>query len=253
LRLALLQIVLTSRRDPQLGLHRLRLAGELREIRGAELRFTVSETRELLVAAGVELSDDGVAQLLERTEGWAAGLRLAALALAGRPDPERYVAEFTGSERTVADYLFAEVLETQPQEARRLLLRASILERVNGPLADLLTGATGSLRILQELEQANAFVMAVDASRSWFRFHRLFSDLLRLELERAEPESVRGLHRTAAAWFEEHGHAADAARHAQAAEDWPVAARLLVGYGRQPPWSTAFRSPPPHGSGLTSG
>jgi LuxR family transcriptional regulator, maltose regulon positive regulatory protein len=182
----------------------------------------------MLTAAGVQLSDEGLARLHERTEGWAAGLRLAALALAGHPNPERFVAEFSGSERTVADYLFAEVLERQPEDARRLLLRTSILERVNNALGDLLTGASGSRRILQELEERNAFVVSLDASRSWFRYHRLFGDLLRLELERAEPESVPKLHRMAAAWNTEHGHVVGAIRHAQAAEEWAVAARLLV-------------------------
>ncbi len=224
----LLRVVIASRRDPGLGLHRLRVAGELIEIRGADLRFTLEETRELLAAAGVELSDESLAQLHERTEGWAAGLRLAALALAGHPHPERFVAEFTGSERTVADYLFAEVLERQPEQARWLLLRTSILERVNGPLADLLTGTTGSLRVLQELERSNAFVVSLDASRSWFRYHRLFADLLRLELERTEPDAPPDLHLAAAGWYEAHGDAVEAIRHAQAAEDWTFAARLVA-------------------------
>ncbi len=224
----LLRVVLASRHDPRLGLHRLRLAGELREIRSADLRFTLEETQELLAAAGVALPGESLARLHERTEGWAAGLRLAALALAGHPDPERFVAEFTGSERTVADYLFAEVLERQPEEARRLLRRTSILERVNGSLADLLTGAAGSVRILQELEEHNAFVISLDASRSWFRYHRLFADLLRLELERAEPDAVRELHRAAAGCHAQHGEVVDAVRHAQAAGDWASAARLLA-------------------------
>ena len=225
---ALLRVMLASRHDPRLGLHRLRLVGELREIRSTDLRFTLDEARELLAAAGVALSGDSLARLQERTEGWAAGLRLAALALAGHPDPERFVAEFTGSERTVADYLFAEVLECQPEQAQRLLRRTAILERVNGALADLLTGAAGSLPILQGLEEHNAFVFSLDASRSWFRYHSLFTDLLRLELERAEPGAIRGLHRAAAAWYQEHGHIVDAVQHAQAAEEWALAARLLA-------------------------
>jgi len=225
---SLLRVVIAGRRDPRLGLHRLRIAGQLAEIRGADLRFTLEETRELLAATGVVLSDASVARLQDRTEGWAAGLRLAAIALSGHPDPERFVAEFTGSERTVADYLFAEVLERQPAEARRLLLRTSILERVNGPLADLLTDAAGSLRLLQELEQANAFVVALDASRSWFRYHRLFADLLRLELERTEADMIPQLHRAAAAWYEENRDVVEAVRHAQAAEDWGYAARLVA-------------------------
>lgn len=225
---ALLRVVLASRHDPRLGLHRLRLAGELTEIRTAELRFALEETRELLAGAGVALSNDGLARLQERTEGWAAGLRLAALALVGHADPERFVTELTGSERTVAEYLFAEVLERQPADVRRMLLHTSLLERVNGALADLLTGATGSQRILQKLEEENAFVVSLDAGRSAFRYHRLFADLLRLELERTEPDSVRELHRTAAEWYAQQGEVVEAVRHFQAAEDWTPAGRLLA-------------------------
>ena len=147
----LLRVILATRRDPQLGLHRLRLAGQLLEIREADLRFTVGEARDLFASAGVELSDAAAAQLHARTEGWAAGLRLAALSLAGHPDPDRFVASFSGSERAVADYLFAEVLERQNEEVKRLLLRTSILDRVNGELADLLLGTSGSERILHAL------------------------------------------------------------------------------------------------------
>src|SRR5207244_2712441 len=129
----------------------------------------------------VELSDSALALLVQRTEGWAAGLRMAALSLAGHPDPERFAAEFSGSERTVAEYLLAEVLDRQPEEVRQLLLRTSVLERVNGPLADLLTGGSGGEWILQELEEANAFVVPLDAGRTWFRYHHLFGDLLQLE------------------------------------------------------------------------
>ena len=161
---ATLRVVLSTRADPELGLHRLRLTGDLVEIRGADLRFSLEETRGLLEADGIALEDATVAQLHERTEGWAAGLRLAAISLAAHPDRERFVSEFSGSERTVAAYLLAEVLERQPAEVRDLLLRTSIVDRVSGPLADFLTGATGSERILQELEDANAFVV-VDRRR----------------------------------------------------------------------------------------
>ena len=133
-----LRFVLATRHDVRLGLHRLRLEGELAEIREPDLRFTVAEARELFDAAGVDLP--GLALLVERTEGWAAGLRLAALSLAGHPDPGRFAEEFSGTERTVAEYLLAEVLDRQSEQVRRLLLRTSILERVNGELADLLTG-----------------------------------------------------------------------------------------------------------------
>jgi LuxR family maltose regulon positive regulatory protein len=220
--------VLTTRHDLPLGLHQLRLAGELAEIRAADLRFTERETRELLDASGITLSEAGVALLHQRTEGWVAGLRLAAISLADHPDPERFVAEFSGSERTVSEYLLAEMLERQPDDVKDLLLRTSVLDRVNGELADLLTGRPGSERILLELEDANAFVVSLDPERTWFRYHHLFADLLRLELRRALPEEVPELHRRAAEWFTGHGQVADAIRHIQAAGDWPDAARLLA-------------------------
>jgi LuxR family maltose regulon positive regulatory protein len=169
-----------------------------------------------------------VALLVERTEGWAAGLRLAALLLAGHPDQGRLAAEFSGTERTVAEYLLAEVLDRQPEPVRRLLLRTSVLDRVNGELAGLLTGDKGGERVLQDLEEANAFVVAVDAGRSWFRYHHLFADLLRLELRRTEPDQAAGLHEMAAGWFAGHGYPVEAVRHAQAAQDWGLAARVLT-------------------------
>jgi LuxR family maltose regulon positive regulatory protein len=147
--------IVATRRDLPLRLHRLRLAGELAEIRAAQLRFTSRETCQLFAAAGIELPEPMAAVLHQRTEGWVAGLRLAALSLAGHPDPERFVAEFSGSDRTVAEYLMAEMLDRQPPEVQALLLRTSVLDRVNGELADLLTGATGSERILLGLEDAN--------------------------------------------------------------------------------------------------
>src|SRR6516162_3363535 len=221
-----LRFVVAARHDVRLGLHRLRLEGELAEIREPDLRFTVAEAEELFAAAGVDLPDPAL--LVERTEGWAAGLRLAALSLAGHPDPGRLAAEFSGTERTVADYLLAEVLDRQPEPVRRLLLRTSILERVNGELAGLLTGDSGGERVLQDLQAANAFTVAVDPGRSWFRYHHLFAGLLQLELRRTEPDQVAGLHRAAAGWFAGHGFPVEAVRHAQAAQDWGLAARVLA-------------------------
>jgi LuxR family maltose regulon positive regulatory protein len=225
---AQLRVVLATREEPALGLHRLRLAGELTELRGPDLRFSLDETRALLRASGIALSDTGLASLHYRTEGWPAGVRLAAILLTAHPDPERFVSEFSGSERTVAGYLLTEVLERQPREVRELLLRTSILERVSGPLADALTGGTGAEAVLQRLEDQNAFVTALDAARSWFRYHHLFADLLRLELRRVGPETIPSLHRDAAAWHEQEGDVVEAVRHRQAAGDWPPAARLLV-------------------------
>jgi LuxR family maltose regulon positive regulatory protein len=223
-----LQFVLATRHDVRLGLHRLRLEGELAELREPDLRFSVTEAAELFAAAGVNLPETAVAMLQERAEGWAAGLRMAALSLSGHPDPERFAAEFSGSERTVAEYLLAEVLDRQSGPVRRLLLRTSILERVNGELAGLLTGDTSGERILQDLEEANAFVTSLDPSRTWFRYHQLFAGLLALELRRAAPGEVGGLHRAAAGWFAANGFAVEAIRHAQAAGDWGLAARLLA-------------------------
>ena len=224
-----LRFVLVTRHDLRLGLHRLRLAGELTEIRVADLRFTQPEARALLDAAviGVALPDSAVAALYDRTEGWAAGLRLAALSLAGHPDPERFAAEFGGSERTVAEYLLAEVLDRQSDQARRLLLRTSILDRVNGELADLLTGGSGGERVLQQLEEAGALVVSLDAGRSWFRYHQLFADLLQLELRGSDPAELPALHDAAAGWYAENGYPVEAVRHAQAARNWGLAARQL--------------------------
>ena len=169
-----------------------------------------------------------MARLHQRTEGWAAGLRLAALSLAGHPDPERFVAEFSGSDRAVAEYLIAEMMDRQPAAVQDLLLRTCLLDQVNGELADLLTGRPGSERILLDLEDANAFVVSLDPGRTWFRYHRLLADFLRLEVRRTLPAEVPGLHRRAARWFAGQGQAADAIRHTEAAGDWPEAARLLA-------------------------
>jgi LuxR family transcriptional regulator, maltose regulon positive regulatory protein len=220
--------ILTTRHDLQLRLHQLRLAGELAEIRAADLRFTERETRELLDASGIMLSEAGVALLHQRTEGWAAGLRLAVISLAGHPDPERFVAEFSGSDRTVAEYLLAEMLDRQPADVQDLLLRTSLLDRVNGELADLLAGRPASEQILLRLEDANAFVESLDPERTWFRYHHLFVDFLRLELRRTLPAEVPVLHQRAAGWFTVQGQVAEAIRHTQAAGAWADAAQLLA-------------------------
>ena len=223
-----MRLILLTRVDLPLGLHRLRVQGELTELRGADLRFSREEARALLEAAGTRLSDAALDALVARTEGWAAGLRLAALSLAHHPDPDRFAAEFSGSERTVAEYLLAEVLDRQPAEVTRLLLRTSILERVCGPLADRLTGGTGAQRILTELEDEQAFVVSLDAQRTWFRYHNLFADLLALELRRQAADELPALHTTASEWFAANGHPVEAVRHALCAEDWAEGARLLA-------------------------
>ena len=226
-----LRFVLATRQDVRLGLHRLRLEGELTELRADDLRFSLGEAGAMFEGAGVELPEPALALLHERTEGWAAGLRLAVLSLADHPDTERFADEFSGSERTVADYLLAEVLGRQSVQVRRLLLRTSVLERVNGELADLLTGQSGGERMLQELEEANAFVVSLDAGRFWFRYHQMFADLLQLELRRTAPAEVTGLHQMAAQWLAGYGYPVEAIGHAQAARDWSLAARLLSEHG----------------------
>ena len=222
------RVVLSSRRDPPVRLHRLRLAGEVAEIRAGDLQFTERETRELLAASEIGLSDAGAAALYERTEGWAAGLRLAVISLSAHPDPERFVAEFSGTDRAIGEYLMAEMLERQPSEVQSMLLRSSVVDRMNGELADLLAGRSGSEQMLLELEEANAFVVSLDAQRTWFRYHQLMADFLRVELRRRLADEIPDLHRRAAKWFADHGEAVEAVRHMLAAGDWPDAARLLA-------------------------
>src|SRR5882757_7340222 len=222
------RLVLSSRRDPPIKLHQLRLADALAEIRAGDLRFTEDETRELLAGSTIGLSDKGVAALHQRTEGWAAGLRLAVISLSGHPEPERFVAEFSGTDRAIGEYLMAEMLERQPSEVQRMLLRTSLVDRMNGELADLLVGRPGSERMLLALEEANAFVVSLDAQRTWFRCHQLLADFLRLELRRTLADEVPDLHRRAARWFADRGDVVEAVRHTVAAGDWPDAARLVA-------------------------
>ena len=222
------RVVFSSRRDPPMRLHRLRLADEVAEIRGGDLCFSEHETRELLAASGISLSDAGAVALHEHTEGWAAGLRLAVIALGAHPEPERFVAEFSGTDRAIGEYLMAEMLERQPSEVQRMLLRTSLVDRVNGELADLLADRTGSEQLLLGLEEANAFVVSLDPRRTWFRYHQLLADFLRLELRRTLADEVPDLHRRAARWFADQGDIVEAVRHTLAAGDWPDAARLVA-------------------------
>jgi LuxR family maltose regulon positive regulatory protein len=222
------RVVLSSRRDPPIRLHQLRLADEIAELRAGDLRFTERETRDLLAASGIGLSDAGAAALCHRTEGWAAGLRLAVISLGIHPDPERFVDEFSGTDRAIGEYLMGEMLERQPSEVRSMLLRTSLVDRVNGELADLLAGRSGSEQMLLELEEANAFVVSFDAQRTWFRYHQLLADFLRLELRRTLGDEVPDLHRRVARWFADHGEVVDAVRHTLAAGDWTDAARLVA-------------------------
>ena len=225
-------VVLASRSDPPLALARLRARGQLAELRGAELRFTVGEAAALLqqVTAGPDaaLPDAAVAALAARTEGWAAGLQLAALSLRGQDDPAGFVAAFTGSHRYVLDYLAEEVLERQSEQVRAFLLETSVLERLSGPLCDAVTGREGSQALLEEAERAGLFLIPLDEVRGWWRYHHLFAGLLRARLQAEQPgRVVTQLHRHAAAWYAGHELADDAIGHAVAAGEMLWAARII--------------------------
>jgi len=220
-------VVLASRSDPPLPLPRLRARGQLAEIRAAELRFTPAEAGELLQHATSALPDTSVAALAARTEGWAAGLRLAALSLRGHTDAAAFVAAFTGSHRYVLDYLAEEVLEGQDDQLRTFLLETSVLDRLSGPLCDAVTGREGSQALLEQAERAGLFLIPLDEVRGWWRYHHLFADLLRARLQQEQPGRAAQLHRSAAAWYAGHGLADDAIGHAAAAGEMLWAARII--------------------------
>jgi LuxR family transcriptional regulator, maltose regulon positive regulatory protein len=231
-----LHLALTSRSDPPLALARLRARGQLTELRAADLRFTPGEAAVLLhrVAAapdaarpGAPLPDAIAAALAARTEGWAAGLQLAALSLRGQDDVGGFVAAFTGSHRHVLDYLAGEVLDRQPDQVREFLLETSVLERLSGDLCDAVTGGTGSQALLEAIEAAGLFLTPLDEVRGWWRYHHLFADLLQARLRQEQPGRLPGLHHAAAAWCDAHGLADETIRHALAAGDAAWAARLI--------------------------
>jgi LuxR family transcriptional regulator, maltose regulon positive regulatory protein len=220
-------VVLASRSDPPLGLARLRARGQLTEMRAAEMRFTPAEAGKLLQHAAPALPDASVAALAARTEGWAAGLALAALSLRGHDDAAGFVAAFTGSHRYVLDYLAEEVLERQDEQLRTFLLETSVLDRLSGQLCDAVTGREGSQALLERAERAGLFLIPLDEARDWWRYHHLFADLLRARLHQEQPGRLAQLHRNAAAWCEEHGMADDAIGHAVAAGEMLWAARII--------------------------
>ena len=215
-----MRVIVAGRSDPPLALASMRAGGQLVEVRARDLRFSPEEATALLLEAwGLDVPEQSLVALVERTEGWVTGLQLAALSLRGTSDPVRLVAGFTGSHRYVLDYLTEEVLERQPDSVRSFLLETSILERLSGPLADAVTGGSEGQRMLEALERANLFLVALDEERRWYRYHRLFADLLHVRLQERDRERVAELHGRAAAWCEEHGLVDDAVRHALAAGD----------------------------------
>ncbi|HKA97156.1 MAG TPA: hypothetical protein VKD66_12895, partial [Streptosporangiaceae bacterium] len=232
-----LRLVLASRADPPLPLARLRVRGQLAELRAADLRFTLEETAAFLgETTGLDLPAASVAALQERTEGWAAGVQLAALSLSGHADPAGFVATFAGSQRYVLDYLTEEVLARQPGHVLGFLLEASVLHRLSGAVCDAVTGRTGSQALLEALDRANLFVVPLDEERRWWRFHHLFADLLRDRLARERPQRVPELHRAAASWHEQQGLADDAIRHALAAGEVAWAGQLIERHAEEMLW-----------------
>lgn len=224
-----LHLVLATRSDPALPLARLRASGELAEVRTEDLRFGTIEADHLLNdVLGLGLAPADVQLLHRRTEGWAAGLYLAALSLAGRADTATFIRTFAGDNRHIVDYLMAEVLDGQPPQLRSFLLRTSVLGRLNGALCDAVLQTSGSASVLQKIERENLFVVPLDTSRHWYRYHQLFAELLRTELRRTEPDLVADLHRRAATWFEAEGLIDEAVRHLLAAGDIARSADLIA-------------------------
>jgi LuxR family maltose regulon positive regulatory protein len=221
-----LRVVVTSRMDPLLPLHRYRLAGHVTEIRADDLAFSTAEAGQLLAQHGSTLTADSVESLTQRTEGWAAGLRLAAISLGAHPDPGQFVKELVAEDSALICYLIDEVLNVQPPEVRELLLSTSILEHVRADAAVDLTGNEHAAAILASLVRTNAFVQPLGSG--WYRYHTLFAEMLRLKLRFEHPERVPVLHRRAARWYERDGRLADAVRHAARAGDWPLAAGMVI-------------------------
>jgi LuxR family transcriptional regulator, maltose regulon positive regulatory protein len=223
-----LHLVLATRAEPPLPLARLRAQGQLTEVRTADLRFGTTEASTFLqVVMGLDLEASAIATLERRTEGWIVGLQLAALSLQGRADVSGFLAAFTGSHRYVLDYLSDEVLSRQPTAVQQFLLRTCILERLSGPLCDAVTEQEGSQAMLEALDKANLFVVALDDERRWYRYHHLFAQVLRSHLQQTEPAAVSVLHRRASTWYEQHDLPVEAVQHALAIPDVELAARLI--------------------------
>ena len=221
-------LVISTREDPPLPMARLRGRGELRELRAADFSFTVDEASELLVdGMGLPLSPAHVVALVTRTEGWAAGLQLAGLAMRSHADVAAFVTAFTGSHRLVADYLAAEVLDRQPAPLRRFLLTTSVLDRMSAPLCDAVLAETGAQCVLDKLERTNLFVVPLDDERVWFRYHHLFAQVLRVRLAAEDATAAAAAHRRAAAWFGSAGLLPESVDHALAAGDVDDAAARI--------------------------
>ena len=223
-----MHLVITTREDPDLPLARLRARGQLTELRAADLRFAPAEAAEFLTRVmGLTLSTDDIAALEGRTEGWIAGLQLAALSVQGHQDVHGFIRAFAGDHRYIVDYLVEEVLQRQPEPVRDFLLQTSILDRLTGSLCDAVTGQAGGKARLEALQRGNFFVVPLDDLRHWYRYHHLFADVLHMHLMTERPDLTPVLHRRASLWHEQQGSAADAIRHALAGLDFERAAGLI--------------------------
>lgn len=223
-----LHLVLVTRSEPPLPLARLRAHGQLTELRTDDLRFTTGQVATFLeTALNFQLSDADVSALHERTEGWVAGLKLAALSLSDRRDVSAFVRSFSGNHRYITDYLVEEVLDRQPPATRRFLLATSILERLSASLCDAVCGESHSQEILDALHRGNLFVVSLDDRRGWYRYHHLLVDVLRAYAEREAPDHVQELHLRASEWYERNGAISDAVHHARSAGDQDRMAQLL--------------------------
>jgi len=230
-----LHLMLITRADPPLPLSRLRVREELAEVRADDLRFSPGEALDFFSGRlGPLLSETDVLRLLARTEGWAAGLQLAALRLRDRADPSAFIERFTGADWHIVNYLGEEVLASQTPEVREFLLETSILNRICAPLCDALTGRADGAELISEIYRANLFLIPLDDEHRWFRYHHLFGGLLRHELTRTVPERPSALHSRAAQWYAEHGDAAEAIGHAITSGDESLSSRLVAAHWRQP-------------------
>jgi LuxR family transcriptional regulator, maltose regulon positive regulatory protein len=221
-----LRLVVASRMDPLLPLHRYRLTGELTEVRANDLAFTVPESCRLVAQHGIGLSAESLESLTRRAEGWAAVLRLAAISMGGHADPDQFVKELVAEDSAVAGYLVEEVLNAQPPPVRTFLLRTSILDRISEELADEVAGEGSDAAVLPDLAHVNALVQRDEGG--WYRYHSLFAAVLRLKLRREDPGRLQDLHLRAAGWLRRNGYLAEAVRHAASAGDWELAARTVV-------------------------
>ncbi len=248
-----LRLVICSRTDPMLPLHRYRLAGELTEIRASDLAFSVPEAGLLMAQHGITLAPRTLELLTKLDEGWAAGLRLAAISLDDHPDPGQFIKEFAAENSAIGGYLIEEALNNQPAQIRDLLLKTSILDRVSSGIAAELTGNEQAASALEALARANAFVQPL--GNGWYRYHSLFAEVLRLKLRLERPGQLPDLHRRAARWYQVNGLLLDAVRQAVAAGDWPLAAQVvldelatsqLIESGGHNPLADCFRRMPNH-------